>query len=80
MPLFENVARELQELKRALTTKIWTGSGTGNVTDIKFLKDIQQEGIYQGFRMPGTATKNGERARAFVTGGKVTIDYINSFV
>lgn len=66
----------MQELKRALTAKVWNGF----VVDIKSQKEIQQEGIYQGFRMPGTVTKQGERVRAFITGGKVTIEYLNGFV
>lgn len=74
--MFDNIAHEMQELKRALTTKIWNGF----VVDIKSQQEIQQEGIYQGFRMPGTITKHGERARAFITGNKVTVEYLNGFV
>lgn len=74
--LFEDAARELQELKRELTELIWHDT----IVDIKTSAEVQQEGIYQGFRMPGTITKNGGRARAFLTGDKVTIEYLNSFV
>ena len=76
VPLFKNIAFELQRLKRALTSLIWHGT----VVDIKSDKDVQQEGIYQGFRMPGTVTKSGGRARAFRTGGRVSLAYLNSFV
>lgn len=76
LPLFQNVAQELQEYKRELTRLIWHET----VVDIKSSADVQQEGIYQGFRMPGTITKSGGRARAFLTGSKVSIDYLNSFV
>ena len=76
IPLYPAFAFELQEYKRELTRKIWNDF----VVDIKDPREIQQEGIYQGFRMPGTITKNGGRARAFKTGKKVTMEYMNSFV
>jgi len=76
IPLFQNIAKQLQALKRDLTTKVW---GYG-IVDIKSDKDIQQEGIYQGFRMPGTVTKQGSRARAFLTGDNVTLDDLNGYV
>ena len=76
IPLYPAFAFELQEYKRELTRKIWNDF----VIDIKDPREIQQEGIYQGFRMPGTITKNGGRARAFKTGKKVTMEYMNSFV
>lgn len=76
MPLYRDVARELQEYKRELTRYIWHDT----IVNIKSVHDIQQEGIYQGFRMPGTITKNGNRVRAFRTGERVSFDYLNSFV
>jgi len=74
--LYADAAFELQEFKRALTRVIWHDT----IVDIKSVLDIQQEGIYQGFRMPGTVTKNGDRARAFQTGKRVTMEYLNGFV
>lgn len=76
IPLYADVAREIQEYKRELTKKIWNEY----IVNIKDSKEIQQEGIYQGFRMPGTVTKAGGRARAFLTGERVTLEYLNSFV
>jgi len=76
IPLFEDTAKELQAFKRRLTEIIW---GYG-IVDIKSVKDIQYEGIYQGFRMPGTVTKAGARAVAFRTGYKVDMEYLNGFV
>ena len=76
IPLYRGYAFELQYLKRGLTKKIWNGY----VVDIQSDKEIQQEGIYQGFRMPGTVTKQGARARAFLTGERVTVEYLNTFV
>lgn len=76
IPLFEDTAKELQEFKRKLTFMIWHDA----IVDIKTVKDIQYEGIYQGFRMPGTVTKAGARAVAFKTGYRVDMEYLNSFV
>ena len=76
IPLFLTYAKELQKLKRELTRKVWNRY----IVSIDSSKDIQQEGIYQGFRMPGTATKDGGRAKAFLTGERVTLEYLNSFV
>ena len=76
IPLFQDISKQLQRLKQELTNKIW---GYG-IVDISDKRDIQQEGIYQGFRMPGTITKNGSRARAFLTGEKVSIEYLNEYV
>lgn len=76
VPLFQNIAKQLQALKHELTNMIWHGT----VVDIKHRNEVQQEGIYQGFRMVGTITKNGSRARAFLTGDKVTLEYLNGFV
>lgn len=75
VPLYREYAEELQELKRDLTRRIWNSKAT-NAKEY----DIQQEGIYQGFRMPGTVTKNGGRAVAFQTGERVTLEYLNQFV
>lgn len=68
--LFKDTSKRLQTIKRDLTSMIWDDT----IVDIKSVKDIQQEGIYQGFRIPGTITKNGERARAFWTGDKISIE------
>lgn len=68
--MFRDTSKRLQNLKRDLTSLIWHDT----IVDIKDVKEVQQEGIYQGFRMPGTITKNGGRARVFLTGDKITID------
>lgn len=76
IPLYKNIAAELSKYKRALTRLIWDGT----ITAIDRYSDIQQESIYQGFRMPGTITKDGGRVRAFLTGERVTLEYLNGFV
>lgn len=76
IPLYsKDVVRELQDYKRQLTQIIWHDT----IVNIKSEHEIQQEGIYQGFRMPGTITKKGGRAKAFRTGDKVTFEYLESF-
>lgn len=67
--MFQDTSKRLQDLKRDLTSLIWHDS----IVDIESVKDIQQEGIYQGFRVPGTITKKGDRTRAFLTGERITI-------
>lgn len=73
LPLFKNVLEQLEIYKRRLTWYLWHDS-ISNLHD-----DIQYEPVCQGFRIVGTITKNGERARAFNTGNKVTMEYLNSF-
>ena len=74
--LYKGVVRELQVFKHELTRLIWNDA----VCDIQSAKEIQYEGIYQGFRMVGTLTKTGGRARAFETGERVSMEYLNEFV
>lgn len=74
--LFPNTIKSLKIYKEQLTKMIWSRSVTYTHTD----ETIQQESIFQGFRMPGTLTKAGDRAVAFRTGEPVSIDYMNSFM
>lgn len=74
IPLFRNIVEQLTNLKNELTRKIWNGY----VTDLE--DKVQYQSIFQGFRLVGGVTKNGSRTRAFETGQRVTIDYLNGFV
>lgn len=56
--LYKDNVPLLRKMKEGLTNLVWN-EFTSN------LKDIQYQGIYQGFRMPGTLTKFGEKIRAF---------------
>lgn len=76
IPLFDNIVKQLQALKHELTEMMWNDG----IVNIKNEKDIQFEGIWQGFRVVGTTTKSGDIARAYQTGEKVTIEYLNQFV
>ena len=74
LPCFKNITKQLWELKRALTKKIWNSYTTS-------LHDKPQiESLYQGFRMVGGITKDGKRTKAFETGKKIDIEYLNNFV
>lgn len=84
IPLYKGNIRLLSGLRRKLTKKIWNYYTTSSYKE----KDIQYEGLFQSFRIPGTRTKRGilenidERARVFEVGtcDKVTIEYLASFV
>lgn len=74
--LFPNTIQSLVRYKEELTKMIWAKSVTLTYTE----ETIQQESIFQAFRMPGTKTKAGDRAVAFRTGEPVSIEYMNSFM
>lgn len=76
IPLFRNIVQELEKLKRRLTWQAWTQGAT------TLVDNIQYESLFQGFRIVGTKTKNGQRARAYRygSGKKVTVEYLNFFV
>lgn len=75
VPLFPNVVKQLQKYKRHMTEKIWNRHVTEFTGD-----KIQQESLFQGFRMVGTVTKTGKKVRAFECGERVTLEYMNQFV
>lgn len=72
--LFPNVVQQLQVYKKELTRLIWQGF----ITELE--DNVQYETLFQGFRIPGTITKKGNRAKAFLIGDKVTMEYMNQFV
>lgn len=76
IPLYRNIVEQLQKYKKRLTWQLWT-QGVSDLQDA-----VQYESLFQGFRMPGTITKNGSRARAFMvdSGEKVSVEYLNRFV
>lgn len=79
IPLYPNIVKELEKLKRRITWQIWT-QGATELSD-----DVQYESLFQGFRMVGTTakkdrTKQGTKAIAYKYGDRVTIDYLNQSV
>lgn len=73
IPCYKNITKQLQALKQDLTKKIWNGY----VTSLS--ESIQQQSLFQGFRMVGGVTKSGSRTRSFLVGDKVDIEYLNDF-
>ena len=74
LPCFNNIVKQLSDLKTALTKKIWNKY----VTSLH--KKPQIESLFQGFRLVGGITKGGSRTKAFVTGEPIDIAYLNEFV
>ena len=74
IPCFKNIVKQLSNFKTALTRKIW------NKYTTSLYDKPQIESLFQGFRMVGGVTKTGIRTRAFITGDKVSVEYLNSFV
>lgn len=75
LPLFPNIVKELKAYKHELTEKIWNRHVTRSTGDA-----IQQESVFQGFRMVGSITKSGDRVTAYRTGEPVSLEYLNQFV
>lgn len=76
LALFPNVVKSLEKYKRVLTQLIWNRHTTVSYKP----QDVQQESIFQGFRMVGTRTKAGDETQAFRTGKPVSIEYMNKFI
>lgn len=76
LPMFKNIVDSMKVYKNRLTELIWNR----HVTIASDKEKIQYESIFQAFRMVGTKTKNGDVTRAFVTGEKVNVEYMNRFV
>jgi hypothetical protein len=74
IPCFPNINKQMAALKKQLTSKIWNPKTT------TLSKNIQYESLFQGFRIVGGITKSGSRTKAFITGKKVSIEYLNQFV
>lgn len=70
----ENIVEQLKAFKHELTRKKWNGFVT-------WLEDnVQYESVFKGFRIVGTTTQNGDRARAFRIGRKLILNIsINLF-
>lgn len=74
IPLFKNIVKELEKLKKRLTWQAWT-QGASTLTE-----NIQYESLFQGFRVVGSITKKGTRTRAFYFNDKVTVEELNNYV
>jgi len=73
--LFPNIKLQLKTLKHELTFRMWDYKVTSQN------KAIQYQSINQGFRMVGSINiKYNLPIRAFQTGERVTLDYVNQYV
>lgn len=59
VPLFPNVKNVLGRMKKHLTKMVWNQYTSS-------IKKRQFQGIFQGFRVPGSLTKRGEEVAAFI--------------
>ena len=74
IPMFRNIVKDLEKLKKRLTWQAWT-QGASVLSE-----NVQYESLFQGFRVVGSITKTGTRARAFSVGDKVTVEKLNEYV
>ena len=74
IPCFNNITKQLAAMKSSLTVKIWN----------KYITELydkpQVQSLFQGFRIVGGVTKGGSRTKAFITGEKVSLEYLNGFI
>ena len=72
--LFPNIKLQLKALKYDLTFRLWEYKATS------MNREIQYQSINQGFRMVGSMnSKYGNMLRAFQTGNRVTLEYLNEY-
>lgn len=75
--LFPNVRDSLKRFKKAITVTFWNRY----VTEFYSLDKIQFESVFQGFRLVGGVTKNGDRTAVFkVRKERFTAEELNKFV
>ena len=73
--LYPNIKLQLKALKYDLTFRMWEYGATSSK------KEIQYQSINQNFRMVGSINgKYGNIVKAFRTGDRVTLEYLNEYV
>ena len=65
--LYPKQLEALNQVKSLLIRKIWNANTSLD-------RNVQYQGVVQGYRMVGTKTKKGHITKAFLTGNKVCID------
>lgn len=73
--LFENIKKMLKDFKYSLTKRLWNAFTSS-------IKYEQFQGIFQGFRIPGTKTKFGETVTVFANLDNYyySISELNSYI
>lgn len=74
VPLWRNIFEQLTDIKKYLTPWFWNRYVT------TAYEAIQYESINQPFRCVGSRTKGNSYVMAFECGGRITIEYLNSFL
>lgn len=73
--LFPNIKLQMKSLKYDLTFRMW------DYKSISKKDKVQYQSIVQGFRMVGSINpKYDVEVKAFQIGGRVTLEYLNSYV
>lgn len=74
IPLYKENIQALRKMKDYLTSLLWNEYTST-------IENIQKQGIFQGFRLPGTLTKFGEPIKAFHNVGSPyhTLSELNEF-
>lgn len=73
IPMIPKNQKALKILKYELTTRMWN-------EDTSELKEVQYQGLNQGFRLVGSKTKHGETVTCWKTGGRVSVEELASFI
>lgn len=75
LPMYPHYQQYLREFKHLLTDRLWNPYTSKR-------KDIEYQGVLQGFRMVGSPSKLGKeyRVNAYLVGNKVDLDYLYSFL
>lgn len=77
IPLFKNVSESLKKFKKYITPRFWNRY----ITDLYKPEKIQYESVFQGFRLAGGVSKDGDRTRVFkLHDTPITISELNEFV
>lgn len=74
LPCYKHITKQLAKMKTRITYFIWNKY----ITELH--NNIQYQSLFQGFRLVGGVTKNGDRVKAFKTGDKITIEQLNNYV
>ena len=78
IPLYRSNVRTLEAVRKQIVKLLWNPYVTADYKK----EDIQWESLWQGFRVVGTKTKNGNICRAFRfgNGDTVSFNYLCSFI
>lgn len=76
LPLYSRNQERIRQFKYGLTKWLWNPH-TSKIKD----NQIQYQGIFQGFRMPGTQSKigSGVPVAAYQSGDRVSLEYLQSY-